>query len=156
MRVPAAESGRGFGGSGVRRPLGGSSSILAPLRGLADRFSRGADEGAAEEPQQPQAMVVVRGPDGSETRVPVWDTQLSVGASRQCDITLGGEGVRFVHLILTAVSDSTYRVFRFGPVSLLGSGEDVVDDALITAGQWIAVGEHLIRVEGAAALSHAA
>ena len=79
--------------------------------------------------------------------MPIREGQLSVGASAACDITLVGEGVRVVHLILAATGEFTYRVLPFGRVSLVEDGEEVGDDTVITVREWLAVGDHLISVE---------
>ena len=140
-------------------------SLFAPLggvfSGVAGRFRRegGSDATTVEDSDEmldAAAQVLVRTPDGDERRVPVRNEQLSVGASRQCDVTLSGGDVRFVHLILTAIGDDSYRVFRFGPVTHDETGEDVEDDAVVRAGEWVRVGGYAIAVEADATAFEAA
>ena len=120
-------------------------SFMGPISGV--RFGRGDADAPAEKGPAPNALVVIRDGSGEEIRVPIWGSQLSVGASRQCDITLPGDQVRFVHLILTDVGDEAYRVFRFGPVSYRESGEELADDEVIRPGEWLDVGGYLISFE---------
>ena len=126
------------------------------LAQLGQRFSRERGPERVEKERTPHAVVVVRDGQGEDTRLPIWQDQLSIGASRQCDVTLPGKDVRFVHLILTAVGDEGYRVFRFGPVALDDSGTELADDELVERGQWINVGGYLLSIESTAPLSRAA
>ena len=88
--------------------------------------------------------------------MPVHDSQLSVGASGQCDVTLSGADVRFVHLILTRVAEDAYRVFRFGPVAREHTDVEISDDEVIAAGEWIRVGEYFVSVEATGRAAQAA
>ena len=79
--------------------IDGFRSFVSSLRG---RMQRGDGDDGIRYGTGPVTQVLVRTSEGAELRVPVRDSQLSVGASGQCDVTLSGADVRFVHLILNA------------------------------------------------------
>jgi len=74
-----------------------------PVAWLRRRIQRGDRDERAAHGGGATARVLVRTADGAELHVPVHNSQLSVGASPQCDVTLSGAEVRFVHMILTNV-----------------------------------------------------
>jgi hypothetical protein len=129
----------------------GLGGLIARLRGR-----RAGDDAESEGLLSAAAQVLVRTPEGAELRVPVRDSQLSVGASRQCDVTLTGDQVRFVHLILTHVEGESYRIFRFGPVVHDETEAEVADDTVIEAGEWIRVGDYVVSIEASTRVAEAA
>lgn len=133
--------------------IGGLRSFASSLRG---RVRRGDGDDGVGYGTGPVAQVLVRTSDGAELRVPVRNSQLSVGASGQCDVTLSGADVRFVHLILTRVAEDAYRVFRFGPVAREHTDVEISDDEVIAAGEWIRVGEYFVSVEATGRAAQAA
>jgi hypothetical protein len=52
-----------------------------------------------------------------------------------------------VHVVLDSNSDFTYAVRPRGDVSLIEEGVEVEDGALVTVGQRLLVGDHVIAVE---------
>ena len=133
--------------------IDGFQSFVSSLRG---RMQRGDGDDGIRYGTGPVTQVLVRASDGAELRVPVRDSQLSVGASGQCDVTLSGADVRFVHLILTHVGEDAYRVFRFGPVTREHTDVEISDDEVIAAGEWIRVGEYFVSVEATGRAAQAA
>ena len=133
--------------------VGGFGSPLAWLR---KRIRRGDREERAGHGGGSMVRVLVRTSDGAELRVAVHDSQLSVGSSPQCDVTLSAADVRFVHMILTSVGPDVYRVFRFGPVAREQNDAEISDDEVIAAGEWIRVGEYFVSVEATQQASAAA
>ncbi|MDA1062132.1 MAG: VWA domain-containing protein, partial [Chloroflexi bacterium] len=132
------------------------AGFASPVAWLRSRVSR-SDK--ADEPRYgsgPVAQVLVRTSDGAELRVAVRDSQLSVGASQQCDVTLSGAEVRFVHMILTHVGENAYRVFRFGPVAREQGEAEISDDEVIAAGEWMRVGGYSVSVEASHGAASAA
>jgi len=79
----------------------------------------------------PEWTVVVRAPDGENQRVDVAYEPVSIGASKLCTITLDGDAVRFVHLVI-AREGHELKAHQFGPVTINGKARDVEDEAVLT------------------------
>ena len=143
--VTATDAREEPGGGDVGSAGDRQSMPPTPLRVAVGEVGRELDD--AVETRRPRGAVVVRDPGGREVRVPIRSGQISVGASNMCDVTLVGGDVRPVHVILAASGDFTHRVLPLGRVSLVESGEELDDGALITARQWLALGDHLVCIE---------
>lgn len=131
-------------------PRGGGIGSMVPA------FAAAAPGRAADRPyvgrpvsevRRPRGAVVVERPDGTETRVVLRGSQVSVGRSPSCDVTIFDRNVRSVHVVLDSSGEFTYSVRPRGQVSLIEEGVPVEDGALVTVGQRLLVGDYVIAVE---------
>lgn len=97
--------------------------------GLFDRGAKG--EGAPTPIRPAQWVVVVRAPDGQSHRVEVGYEPVSIGASKLCTVTLEGDAVRFVHLVV-AREGREVKAHQFGPVTVNGQDRNVEDEETLT------------------------
>jgi hypothetical protein len=75
--------------------------------------------------------VVVRASSGDTRKVHVGFEPVSIGTSRLCTVTLEGDAVRFVHLVI--VRDGyELKAHQFGPVNVNGKDRDVEDEETLT------------------------
>lgn len=75
--------------------------------------------------------VVVRAPSGETRKVDVGFEPVSIGASKLCTVTLDGEAVRFVHLVI-ARDGYEIKAHQFGPVTVNGKERNVEGDETLT------------------------
>ncbi len=76
-------------------------------------------------------VVMVRAADGQTRRVEVGYEPVSIGASKLCTVTLDGETVRFVHLVIAREGEEV-KAHQFGPVAVDGRDRNVEDEAILT------------------------
>lgn len=100
-----------------------------------------------------QWVVVVRAPDGEMRRVEVGYEPVSIGASKLCTVTLDGDTVRFVHLVV-AREGHDVKAHQFGPVAVNGQDQNVEDEATLT-NSVMEIGDVAIWLERSAAESAA-
>jgi hypothetical protein len=118
-------------------PLEQAAPVELPKRGpeRRSRFRRGAFERRqTSEPTPIRAAewsVVVRGANGDTRRVDVGYDPVSIGASRLCTVTLDGDAVRFVHLVI-AREGREVKAHQFGPVTVNGQETNVEDQQILT------------------------
>lgn len=79
----------------------------------------------------PEWAVVIRPLNGETRRVDVGYEPVSIGASKLCTVTLDGDTVRFVHLVI-ARQGRGLTAHQFGPVTVNGKERDVENAELLT------------------------
>jgi len=81
--------------------------------------------------RSPEWAVVIRLLNGETRSVDVGYEPVSIGASKLCTVTLDGEAVRFVHLVI-ARQGRGLTAHQFGPVIVSGKERNVEDEELLT------------------------
>ena len=94
---------------------------------LFERRSRPRPESA----DTAEWAVIVRSADGQMQRAEVGREPVSIGASKLCSITLSGDAVRFVHLVI-AREGRELKAHQFGPVTVDGHEQSVEAGPVLT------------------------
>jgi MYXO-CTERM domain-containing protein len=137
-------------------PVTPEAEPLATPAPPAVTATRPAPAPVAIEPPHPVAAkahvdweIAVRAPGRPDHRVPLTSGPISIGASQLCDLTLEGDSVRFVHLVIAREGDEV-RAHLFGPVTIDG-GEGRLEDQIVAPGAVLGIGDITLTVETAPA-----
>ena len=100
---------------------GASRRVLDPAN-AATPAPAAAVEPAAEQPEAPgpgsRGMILVRHPDGAESRLPVSVKPVTIGSWEQCDIPLDDQSIRPVHVRIAPQADGEFRIHGLAAPSL--------------------------------------
>lgn len=111
--------GRGDDKSDER--TGPSRRVLDPAN-AATPAQADAAETPAEQPATPgpgdRGMILVRHPDGAESRLPVSKKPVTIGSWEQCDIPLDDQSIRPVHVRVAPQADGEFRIHGLAAPSL--------------------------------------
>lgn len=111
----------GRGGDKSDEQSGPSRRVLDPAN-AATPAPAAAVEPAAEQPEAPgpgsRGMILVRHPDGAESRLPVSVKPVTIGSWEQCDIPLDDQSIRPVHVRIAPQADGEFRIHGLAAPSL--------------------------------------
>ena len=136
-----------------RAPSGGA---LAQTEGGAEQASGATAPAGPYLPPEPSdaqldalpVTVLIAGGEGDQERVVEFrEEPISIGASHSCDLRLEGDGVRFVHALVSLGGSGELRIFPFGPV---GSGGGQQPAGLLAADEPIEIAGYRLRFKTAA------
>jgi hypothetical protein len=98
-------------------------------------------------------------PDGSAHELTFRDGPISIGSSPQCDLSLEGHNVRFVHVVMDVIEEGIFRLHFFGPMAPTASRDEAEQqmatrEARMRFGDTFRVGGYLIRIAAAEGERH--
>ena len=119
-----------------------------PPQAQPPQASRRADTEERRRATTGRGVVLVRSPEGTETRVPIGVRPITIGRWAQCDIVLDDEAIRPVHVRVSALDNGGFRIHGIAAPSLRPYATNVArpdEWMLVHAGDEVKLGDYVIQ-----------